>query len=93
MPRQTTTKLETRLSIRANPSQKSLLSRAAMARHMNVSQFVLGASLREAEHVIVEETQIVVSAEEYDWLVKLMDEARPAPRLHEAVHQKAVWDE
>jgi uncharacterized protein (DUF1778 family) len=31
---------------------------------MNISQFVLGASLREAEQIINEETQIIVSPEE-----------------------------
>ena len=93
MPNNTTTaKPEVRLSIRANPNQKSVLSRAATARHMNVSQFVLGASLREAEQVINEETRIVLSAEEYDWLVKFMDEVHPAPRLREAFRQKPVWD-
>ena len=95
MARQTTTKPELRLSIRANSSQKSILHRAATARHMNVSQFVLGASLREAEQIIDEETRIVVSPEEYEWLVKLMDEATPAipnPKLREALQQKPVWD-
>ncbi len=95
MSKQLTTKQEVRLSIRANASQKSLLSRAAAASHMNVSQFVLGGSLREAEQVINDESRIVLSAEEYDWLVKFMDEATPAtskPRLREALHQKPVWD-
>ena len=92
MPKQTTVKQEVRLSIRANANQKSVLARAATARHMNVSQFVLGASLREAEQVIDEETRIVVSPEEYEWLIKLMDEATPAQRLREAFRQKPVWD-
>ena len=83
---------EDRLSIRANASQKQTLAQAAMARHMNVSQFVLQASLREAEHVIREEAQILVSPQEYDWLVKIMDEAVPAPRLREALKQAPVWD-
>lgn len=82
-----------RLSIRANSNQKSILARAATARHMNVSQFVLGASLREAEQVINDETRIVLSADEYDWLVRYMDEPPTfKPRLREAVHQTPVWD-
>lgn len=84
---------EDRLSIRANSGQKSLLARAAKAQHMNISQFVLQASLREAEKVIEDETRIVVSTEEYEWLCKVLDEpAMPAPRLRAALKQKAVWD-
>jgi len=90
MPRMTST--EERLSIRTNAQQKSMLARAAKASHMNISQFVLNASLREAESVIDAETRIVVSPEEYDRIAKLMDEAAPAPRLHEALKQKTVWD-
>ena len=83
---------EDRLSIRANPGQKGLLAQAARARHMNVSQFVLQASIREAERVVREETTILVSPEEYAWLVQTLDEAAPAPRLREALAQKPAWD-
>ena len=88
----TNPKQEVRLSIRANPTQKTLLSRAAQASHMNVSQFVLGASLREAEHIVDSETRIVVSPDEYDWLAQLMDTATDAPRLREAFREKPTWD-
>lgn len=88
----TAKKSEGRLSIRANPSQKTILARAAKARHMNVSQFVLDASLREAQEIIDQESKLIVSPEEYDWLVKLMDEATPTPRLSAALDQKPVWD-
>jgi len=86
-------KVEERLSIRANPSQKAALRTAADARHMNVSQFVLQASLREAEKVIKEETTVIVSAEEFAWIIQMMDEATPTPRLREAMKQTPVWDE
>ncbi|HEY3330009.1 MAG TPA: DUF1778 domain-containing protein [Capsulimonadaceae bacterium] len=94
MPKNTTAKPEVRLSIRANPSQKSVLARAASARHMNVSQFVLGASLREAEQIINSESTLAVSPEQYDWLVNLMDApTSPKPALATAVRKPAVWDE
>lgn len=84
---------EERLSIRANPDQKSVLARAAKAQHMNVSQFVLQVSLREAERVIRDETQILVSPQEFERLCEIMDKATPAPRLKAALARKAVWDE
>lgn len=89
-----TVKPEDRLSIRASASQKSTLRRAAEARHMNVSQFVLQSSLQAAERVLEEETRIVVSAEEYNWLCQIMDEApRDLPKLRALLLQKPVWDE
>jgi len=87
-----TPKIEDRLSIRANATQKSTLRRAADARHMNVSQFVLQASLREAENVIKEEATLTVSPEEYAWMSKAMDEATPIPRLRKALAEPPVWD-
>jgi len=94
MPRTATTPLkENRLSIRADSGQKTVLARAAKAQHMNISQFVLQASLREAQQVIEEESRLVVSAEEYEWLCGIMDApATPAPRLRAALAKKPVWD-
>lgn len=84
---------ENRLSIRANPNQKNVLAQAAKARHMNVSQFVLQVSLQEAERVIKEETQIIVSPEEYERLCQVMDEPpAPAPRLKAALGKKPLWE-
>ena len=95
MPRTNTSPLkENRLSIRANAGQKTVLARAARAQHMNVSQFVLQASLSAAEKVIEQENRIVVSPEEYDWLCQIMDQpAAPAPRLRAALAQTPVWDQ
>jgi uncharacterized protein (DUF1778 family) len=85
---------EDRLSIRANPNQKSVLAQAAKARHMNVSQFVLQVSLHEAERVLREETQIMVSPAEYERLCQIMDEPpAAAPRLQSALAKKPLWDE
>ena len=84
---------ENRLSIRANPQQKTVLAQAAKARHMNISQFVLHVSLNEAERVIKEETQIIVSPEDYERLCQIMDAPpAPAPRLKEALAKKPLWD-
>lgn len=94
MPRTVTTPhKENRLSIRANSGQKTMLARAATARHMNISQFVLQASLHAAEAVIEEETRVVLSPQDYEWLCQLLDEpAKPAPRLRAALAQRPVWD-
>ena len=85
---------ESRLSIRANSVQKSVLARAAKVRYMNVSQFVLQASLDAAEAVITQENRIVVPLEEYQRLCEIMDEpATPTPRLRAALAEKPFWDD
>ena len=84
---------ENRLSIRANSGQKNVLARAAKAQHMNVSQFVLQASLSAAEQVIAQENSLIVSLEEYERLCQILDEpATPSPRLRAALAKKPVWD-
>lgn len=94
MPRAAETSKESRLSIRANAAQKNALARAAKARHMNISQFVLQVSLQAAEQVIEAESRLMVSPEEYQWLCHVMDEpAQPVPRLRAALAQKQVWDD
>ena len=46
---------DTRLHLRASPSQKELLARAAKTRHLNLTQFVLQACLEAAEKVVREQ--------------------------------------
>lgn len=82
-----------RLSIRTSTSEKDLLAKAAQLRHMNVSQFILQASLREAEQVIEEERKLVVSEADYAWLLEVMDKATDVPRLREAIAMKPAWHE
>lgn len=70
-----------------------MLAKAAQARHMNVSQFVLTASLREAQQVIQEESRLLISEEDYVWLCEILDSGGIAPRLLEALSKPPVWDE
>lgn len=51
-----------RLQIRVNPTDKSLLERAAAAAHLNVSAFVLQAAAARAEEVLAERPIIRLSA-------------------------------
>lgn len=82
-----------RLSIRATPGQKAVLSQAARARHTTVSQFVLETAVLAAHQVVAEEARLRVSAQEYESLAKAMDEATPSGRLRKALDQRPVWDE
>lgn len=61
------------ITIRVTPEQKYLLTEAARARWMNVSQFILSELLPHAEEIVAAMPKIIVSNEEYDRLVQELD--------------------
>ncbi len=74
MPRaDATTSKESRLSIRASEPEKTILSQAAQARHTNVSQFVLEASLSAAHAVLVDQTHFRLSPEQWSAFCERLD--------------------
>ncbi len=61
------------ITIRVTPEQKYIITEAARARWMNVSQFVLSELLPQAEEIVAAMPKIIVSKEEYDRLVQELD--------------------
>ena len=93
MPRTKPTLTEDRLSIRASADQKRTLKRAAVIRRTSMSQFVLEASLMEADRLLESERSIMATEAEFDWLCQRMDEPpRDLARLRSAMTKKPVWD-
>jgi len=85
---------EERLSIRASLIQKDTIMRAAKAQHMNLSQFVLQASVQAAESILANESLIVVSPEQYDAISQLLDApVQPMNRMRKAMSEKMTWDD
>jgi uncharacterized protein (DUF1778 family) len=68
----TTTK-ETRLSIRASEQDKKILLQAAEARHTNISQFVLQASLDAAHEVLADQTEFRLPPEQWQAFCERLD--------------------
>ena len=64
---------ETRLSIRASDPEKSILMEAARARHTNISQFVLQASLDAAHAVLVDQSEFRLSADQWKAFCERLD--------------------
>ena len=64
---------ETRLSIRASDPQKSILMEAARARHTNISQFVLQASLDAAHAVLADQSEFRLSADQWKAFCERLD--------------------
>ena len=84
---------EESLHIRTSQSEKALLARAAKAKHVNVSQFVLQTCLEAARSVVRDENAIWVDAEEYDWLSKKLEEPpKDLPELRQLLNESVTWN-
>ena len=74
MPTKVSTKQkETRLSIRATEPEKTILMQAAEARHTNISQFVLQASLDAAHAVLVDQSEFRLTPEQWEVFCDRLD--------------------
>ncbi|MDF5716265.1 MAG: DUF1778 domain-containing protein [Rhizonema sp. NSF051] len=67
------TQKEKRLSIRVTEPEKAILAQAARARRMNVSQFVLQASLDAANAILVEQTEFRLSPDQWEAFCQRLD--------------------
>jgi uncharacterized protein (DUF1778 family) len=75
-----------RLQLRVTPAHKARIARAAAIKQMDLTQFVTGAALREAETIITEAEAVHVSARDFTRILELLDNP-PAPnaRLKAAI--------
>jgi uncharacterized protein (DUF1778 family) len=64
---------ESRLAIRASERDKTLLNQAALARHMNMSQFVLEASLDAARAILADQNEFRLPPEQWDEFCQRLD--------------------
>jgi uncharacterized protein (DUF1778 family) len=79
---------ELRLSIRTSALEKDILWRAAQARHMNISQFVLQVSLDAANAILADQTEFRLTPEEWEAFCERLDApARVIPPLHDLFRQ------
>jgi uncharacterized protein (DUF1778 family) len=77
-----------RLSIRASEPQKSILEQAAKLRHMNMSQFVLQASLDAAQNILTDQTIFKLSPEKWAEFCSRLDEPpREKPELKKLLNR------
>lgn len=75
-----------RMQLRVTPAHKARIARAAAIQHMDLTQFVTGAALREAETVITEAEVVHVSGRDFTRILELLENP-PAPnaRLKAAI--------
>jgi uncharacterized protein (DUF1778 family) len=80
-----------RIEMRADPASEERISRAARARDLSISAFVLAAASREADRVLGRADQTLIPAGQFDALVAALDQGDPAPRLERAARSPRVY--
>jgi uncharacterized protein (DUF1778 family) len=76
----TRTAKETRLSVRINPSQKAVITRAAQLRRTTVTDFVVDQAFQAASQLLADETQLAMSPQQFKAFCHALD-APPAKNL------------
>ncbi len=81
------------INLRASRKQRSLIDRAAAALGRNRSDFMLEASCREAESVLLDRRYFALDAETFEEFSAMLD-SPPAtnPRLRRLLAGNAPWD-
>ena len=82
------------LNMRIKPATRNLIDRAAELLGKTRTDFMLEASERRAEEVLLDRTVFTVSAEIYaEYLARLDAPTQPNERLARTMSTKAPWDE
>jgi uncharacterized protein (DUF1778 family) len=81
------------INLRASGRQRALIDQAADALGKNRSDFMLDASCREAESVLLDRRYFSLDAEAFEKFMAILD-APPAenPRLRRLLAEKAPWE-
>jgi uncharacterized protein (DUF1778 family) len=81
------------INLRASRKQRSLIDRAAEALGKNRSDFMLEASCREAESVLLDRRYFALDAERFRDFTLMLDTPPAAnPRLRRLLGEKAPWE-
>ncbi|OMQ43028.1 DUF1778 domain-containing protein [Ensifer sp. 1H6] len=82
------------LNMRIKPATRNLIDRAAELLGKTRTDFMLEASERRAEEVLLERSVFTVSPEIYaEYLARLDASVQPNERLKRTMSTKAPWDE
>lgn len=81
------------INIRIKPVERDLIDRAAAAQGKSRSDFMLEASRRAAEEMLLDRTLLRVDAKAYARFVELLDAPpRPNAALRKLMQTRAPWD-
>jgi uncharacterized protein (DUF1778 family) len=81
------------LNFRIKPSVRNLIDRAAEVIGKNRTDFMIEASERRAEEVLLDRNVFTVSPDTYaEFLARLDEPTQPNARLKRTMTSKAPWD-
>jgi uncharacterized protein (DUF1778 family) len=82
------------INLRALPAQRELIDRACEATHKKLTDFVLEAACREAEHVLCDRRYFVLEAEDFDAFEAALDAPLSENKaIQKLLARKAPWDD
>ena len=92
MPKQPIRKDE-RLDLRLSAAAKAMLQRAAGARHMTLSEFVVDSSLSAAAEALADRREFVLDDEQWQTFVAALDAPdRARPELDRLLREPSVFE-
>jgi uncharacterized protein (DUF1778 family) len=83
----------TTVQLRLRPDQKAVLARAAQLRGTSLSNFMLEHAYEAAQQMLAEQTDLVLSAAEWNAFCKALDAPpREIPALKKLLTEPSVFD-
>lgn len=83
----------TKLQLRLQSAEKTVLSRAAALRRTSLSNFMLEHAYAAAQEVLAEQTEVVMPAKQWEAFCKALDAPpRAIPALRKLLNQPSVFD-
>jgi len=81
------------IQIRAPAGTKAMLGRAANLRGEDLSEFVLGSALRQAQETILEQRIFLLDADAHQKFLDMLEAPdRPSEKLRARMVQRPIWE-
>jgi uncharacterized protein (DUF1778 family) len=82
------------INLRAFPAQRELIDRACAASHKNLTEFILDAACREAEHVLCDRRYFVLDEESFNAFEAALNVPLSANKaVQKLLTGKAQWED
>ena len=85
---------DAKINLRASEKQRSIIDQAAQALGKSRSDFMLEASCRQAESVLLDRRYFVLDDETFKEFEAMLDSPLPSnPRLRRLLAERSPWDQ
>jgi uncharacterized protein (DUF1778 family) len=85
---------ESRISMRVDADRKAVIAQAARLSNKTISDFILENAYAAAQEAIANETQVLVTKEQFDFVCKILDNppAESLRRMRKLLNSKTILD-